>query len=166
MQNITRGAQDSPRGGSYRERLTPSLWTFVAAAVVAPMAALVFAPLNAIVALAVGVLVAVAVVALLVLASPVVEVRDGWLRAGRARIDLRFLGPASEFVGDAARAQRGPELDARAWHLIRGGIDGIVVVPLQDPDDPVPSWVISTRTPDRLAAALRGATVTPRTPGR
>jgi hypothetical protein len=39
--------------------------------------------------------------------------------------------------------------------LLRGGIDGVVTIPLADPDDPTPSWVISTRTPDRLSAAIR-----------
>ncbi|MFT4230804.1 MAG: DUF3093 domain-containing protein [Microbacterium sp.] len=171
MQNITGVAQESPRGdASYRERLTPSLAMFAAAGVTAPMAALVFAPLDPVVSLAVGVAVAVAVIALLVGLSPVIEVRGGWLYAGRARIDARFLGAPSEYRRDEARLQRGPRLDPRAWHLIRGGIDGLVVVPLQDPDDPVPSWVVSTRTPDRLAAALRRASAaqraTPRTPGR
>lgn len=167
MQNIKSHAQDSTaRGALYRERLTPSLWTFVAAAVVAPMAALVFAPLNSVVALSVGVLVAVGVIALLIALSPVIEIESTRLRAGRAHIDVRFLGEPSQHVGEDARAQRGPGLDSRSWHLIRGGIDGIVVVPLEDPDDPVPSWVISTRTPDRLAAALRRAKATPRTPGR
>jgi len=161
MQNITRNTQ-----GSYRERLTPSLWTFVAAAVVAPMAALVFAPLDAVVALVVGVLVAIAVITLLVASSPVVEVKDGWLHAGRARIDARFLGETAVHVGEDARQQRGPLLDSRSWHVIRGGIDAVVVVALQDPDDPVPSWVVSTRTPDRLAAAVRRAAAMQRTPGR
>jgi hypothetical protein len=50
--------------------------------------------------------------------------------------------------------------------VIRGGIDGVVIVAITDPDDPAPYWVISTRTPDRLAAALRRAQATPRTPSR
>ncbi len=154
-----RDTQDAPSRPVYRERLTPSLWIFVAAAVVAPMAALVFVPLNSAVALVAGALVAVLVIALLIAASPVIEVRDGWLRAGRARIDARFLGAPQEFRGEEARARRGPALDPRSWHLIRGGIDGLVTVPLHDPDDPVTSWVVSTRTPDRLAAVVNRASV-------
>ena len=171
MQNTMRGAQadqDADPGSApeYRERLTPPLWAFIAAALIAPMAALVFVPVNSTVALIAGCAVAVAVIALLVLSSPVIEVHDGWLRAGRARIDTRHLGAPVEYRGDQARLQRGPQLDPRSWHLIRGGIDGLVVVPLEDPDDPVPSWVISTRTPDRLRAALWSASVRRRTPGR
>ncbi len=171
MQNTMRGTQageDATPGAAadYRERLTPPLWAFIAAALIAPMAALVFVPLNSTVALVAGCAVAVAVIALLVLSSPVVEVRDGWLRAGRARIDTRHLGSPVEFRGEEARQHRGPKLDPRSWHLIRGGIDGLVVVPLEDPDDPVPAWVISTRTPDRLRSALWSASVRRRTPGR
>ena len=49
----------------YRERLSPSLWAIVSAAVVAPMAALMFAPLDKTLALSAGIVVAVAVVAFL-----------------------------------------------------------------------------------------------------
>lgn len=155
---------------AYRERLTPSLWLFGAAIVLAPMASLVFAPLDGAIAVAVGAAVAVLVVVVLVVTSPVIAVEDGTLRAGRARIPVHFLGDASALMGEDARRVRGPGLDPKSYHLIRGGIDGVVVVDLQDPDDPVPSWVVSSRTPDRLAAAVQraaaAAATTPRTPGR
>lgn len=79
------------------------------------------------------------------------------LRAGRAHIDARWLGEPSVYTGDEARERRGPLLPGDGWHLIRGGIDGVVVVALTDPDDPVRSWTVSSRTPDRLAAAIRAA---------
>jgi hypothetical protein len=142
-------------GTIYRERLTPSLWGIVSAAVVAPMAALVFLPLDQTIALAAGILVAVLVVWLMIAVAPTIEVRGGELRAGRAHIPVRLLGAPEYFTGPDARQARGPGLDPRAWHLIRGGLDGIVRVPVRDPDDPTPVWVLSTRTPDRLAAAIR-----------
>ncbi|MHC3000256.1 DUF3093 domain-containing protein [Microbacterium sp. HJ5] len=152
--------------GEYRERLGPSLWVMVSAAVAAPMAALVFAPIDTTVALVIGAAVGVAVVALLIAGSPVVSVRDGELRAGRAHIPVELLGEPSVFAGEDARIQRGSALDPRAWHMLRGGIDGVVVVPVTDPDDPAPAWVVSSRTPDRLAAAVRRAQITRRTPSR
>ncbi|MFB8385838.1 DUF3093 domain-containing protein [Microbacterium sp. NPDC055910] len=146
------GAASAP---VYRERLSPSLWLLVAAALCGPMAALIFSPVDTTLALAIGIAVAVLLVALLVVASPVIEVRDGMLRAGRARIEIGFTGEPVAYAGEAARHARGSGLDPRAWHVIRGGIDGVVVVPILDIDDPAPNWVISTRTPDRLRAALR-----------
>jgi hypothetical protein len=165
MQN-TSGETAANTAAAYRERLSPSLWTLVSAAVVGPMAALVFVPLDTTVSLVVGAAVAAAVVVLLLAASPVVAVRGGQLYAGRARIPVQFLGEPVVLVGEEARQGRGPGLDARAWHLIRGGIDGLVRVPVRDDDDPTPEWVITSRTPDRLAAAIRRAQTTPRTPGR
>jgi hypothetical protein len=164
--------QKTPRnvgvGPEYRERLGPSLWVLVSAAVAGPMAALVFAPLDTTVALVIGALVGVGVVALLVAGAPVIEIRDGMLRAGRAHIDVALLGAPAILVGDQAQHARGPGLDPRSWHVIRGGIDGIVVTPVTDPDDPTPVWVMSSRTPDRFAAALRlaQAQATRRTPSR
>ena len=150
----------------YRERLSPSLWVIVSAAVAAPMAALVVAPIDTTLALVAGGLVGVAIVAFLIAGSPVVAVRDGVLTAGRAHIDIALTGEVVVLTGEEARYARGPGLQPRSWHVIRGGIDGVVIVAIIDPDDPAPSWVISTRTPDRLAAALRRAQATPRTPSR
>ncbi|MGI6878268.1 DUF3093 domain-containing protein [Microbacterium sp. gxy059] len=143
----------------YRERLAPSLKIFAGAAVVAPMAALSVVPLGRVAALAIGAGAALALVALLIAAAPRVTVADGILRAGRAHIDVAHLGEPAALEGEEARRARGVDLDARGWHLIRGGIAGMVVVPNTDPDDPVTSWAISTRTPDRLAAAIRSAQI-------
>ncbi|SFS05091.1 Protein of unknown function [Microbacterium sp. cf046] len=150
----------------YRERLSPSLWTVVSAAVAAPMAALVFAPIDTTLALVAGALVGVAIVVLMVAASPVVEVREGVLHAGRAHIDVDFTGETAVLTGGDAQNARGPGLHPRSWHMFRGGIEGLVIVAITDPDDPAPSWVISSRTPDRLAAAVRRAQATRRTPSR
>lgn len=139
---------------TYRERLTPSLWILVASAVIAPMAALSFLPVNATLGLAIGVVAVLLILAGLMGLSTRIEVGDGMLRAGRGRIEVGYLGEAVALTGEEARRARGPELDARAWHIIRGGIDGVVAVPVTDPDDPVTQWIISSRTPDRLAAAI------------
>lgn len=141
----------------YRERLSPSLRLLATVALAGPMVSLVFVPIGATVALIIGAAVSAGFVALLVAATPVVSVEGGVLRAGRAHIDAKHLGEPQMLTGDDARQARGPLLPARGWHLIRGGIDGVVVVPNTDSDDPVVSWTISSRTPDRLAAAIRAA---------
>jgi hypothetical protein len=89
--------------------------------------------------------------------SPVVEIADGEFRAGRARIPVRFTASPESFRREEATAKRGPELDARAWLCLRGWIDPIVRVHITDPDDPAPYWVVSTRHPDELVAALQRA---------
>ena len=141
----------------YRERLSPSLWLLVTVALAGPMVSLIFVPVGSTVALLAGAAVSAALVAAFIGFTPVLSVEGTVLRAGRAHIDARFLGDPETFTGDEARQARGPRLPARGWHLIRGGIDGVVTVPNIDPDDPVDTWTISTRTPDRLAAAIRAA---------
>ncbi|WP_334148287.1 DUF3093 domain-containing protein [Microbacterium sp.] len=152
MQNPTTGARTL-----YRERLSPSLRLLVTVALAGPMVSLIFVPVGSTVALVAGAAVSALLVILFIAATPVVAVDDAELRAGRAHIDTRFLGEPVALTGDEARQARGPGLPARGWHVIRGGIDGIVVVPNIDQDDPAESWTISSRTPDRLAAAIRAS---------
>lgn len=141
----------------YRERLSPSLWLLVTAAVAAPMVTLTFTPLGSLPALLIGIAAAVVLIAALITGSPAVRVEGTVLRAGRAHIDASWLGDVTVLTGEDARGARGAALPARGWHLIRGGIDGVIVATNIDPDDPTTSWTISSRTPDRLAAAIREA---------
>ncbi len=149
----------APTRPAYRERLAPGLWALVSMAVVGPMIALVFVPAGAIGAIFLGAGAAVLLLVLAVFLSPTVSVEKTELRAGRAHIDARWLGEPVALTGEEARLARGAQLSALSWHLLRGGIDGVVVVPLTDPDDPVPNWTISSRTPDRLSAAITAARV-------
>ena len=48
----------------------------------------------------------------------------------------------------------GVEADARAYLATRPYLKAAVKVPVSDPDDPAPYWLVGTRHPDRLAAAL------------
>ncbi|MGN6744302.1 MAG: DUF3093 domain-containing protein [Amnibacterium sp.] len=141
----------------YRERLVPSPGVLIACLVLAPMALLVLLPITPVG----GVIAAVAVPALAIVAlvagSPVVAVADGELRAGRAHIDVGLTAQAEALRGPAATAARGVELDARAWTVVRGWIDPVVRIPLTDPDDPAPYWLVSSRRPDALVDALQEA---------
>lgn len=153
-------------GVHYRERIGPPLWLIIAAAVVAPMAALVVIRVSSGVALLTGLLVAILVVALLFAAAPVIKVVGHELLVGRARIDVAYLGTPHAFTGADAHHERGVGLDRRAWHQLRGGVDGVVVVPVIDQEDPTPAWVFSSRTPERIAAAIVRAQAIPHTPYR
>ena len=64
--------------------------------------------------------------------------------AGRASIEVGLTGEPAVATGEAARAARGTDLDARAWLVLRGWIDPVVRVPIDDPDDPVPYGLVST----------------------
>lgn len=97
-----------------------------------------------------------AVVTLLATA-PVISVADGVFTAGRASIGTDLVGEAVPFEAAEATLERGRRLDARAWLLIRGWIAPVVRVPITDPSDPAPYWLVSTRQPTKLAAAINGS---------
>lgn len=148
----------------YREKLWPTPWQFISTALVIPASLLVFLPINQTVGMIVAIALYIAIVALLILASPVVEVTATHVVAGKARLPIAVIGELSAHFGDDARAERGPELDARAWLLIRGWIEPVVKVLLVDDADPTPYWLVSTRRPEAVISAVAEARL--RTPGR
>lgn len=138
----------------YRERLWPAPWVPVVAALAVPASLLTFAAIDLVVGAITGLVLAGGVIGIAVLTAPIVEVSDGMLRAGSARIALSFVSEVETARGSDARHARGPALDARAHLVLRPDIDPVVRVTITDPQDPVPYWLISTRRPDVLAAAI------------
>jgi len=140
---------------TYRERLTPAVWVYLATALVIPASLLVFLPISIPAGVTAAAVLYAAILTVLILTTPTVSVVDGELRAGRAHLSREFVAGATAFRGEEARAERGVRLDARAWLLLRGWIDPVVKIELNDPADPTPYWLVSTRRPEELAAALR-----------
>lgn len=85
--------------------------------------------------------------------------------AGRARIPVRLLADPAALDADTTRRLAGRDANGRAHHLLRPYLDRAVRVRVVDPDDPVPYWLVSTRHPEALAAAL-GEAVAAGTPPR
>lgn len=141
----------------YRERLWAAPWVFLATALVIPAALLVFLPISPIVGVVTAVVLYAACVAMLIVASPVVEVTRDELLAGGARLPLVHAAAVTAYRGAEATLERGQRLDARAWLLIRGWVDPVLRVELDDPEDPTPYWLISTRRPERVADAIAEA---------
>lgn len=84
-------------------------------------------------------------------------VADGWFRAGRARIELHHLGAVAALDAEQTRLVSGREADARAFLLLRPYLSRAVKVEIGDPADPTPYWLVSSRHPEALAAALTKA---------
>lgn len=85
-----------------------------------------------------------------------VRVVDGVLHAGKASIrasELRSVQPLSR---EDTRRRLGPQADPAATTVTRGWIGPSVMVRLHNPH-PVPYWLISSRHPEDLAAALQQA---------
>lgn len=141
----------------YRERLWPAPWIYLGTALVIPASILVFLPINLLAGIVTAVVLYGGCLALLAYGAPTITVAAGVLQAGRARLPLSVVGSVEAFEGEEARQERGPRLDARAWLLIRGWVDPVVRVGLEDPDDPTPYWLVSTRGPRELAEAIEAA---------
>jgi hypothetical protein len=143
---------------SYRERLSvPVSWWIIATALVITLFGIVAVPVNLLAGVLVG---GIALVLLLFFflryGGARVEVDTERLRAGAAVIERAHLGPVEALVGDDARNAFGRDCDPQAYLLLRSYVRGAVRVQITDPRDPAPYWVIATRHPERLAAALTG----------
>jgi hypothetical protein len=103
----------------------------------------------------------VLVVALATIGSARVGVADGSLHAGRAQIGLEHLGTAEPLDAAATRLAMGAGADARAFLVMRPYLKRAVRVPITDPADPTPYWLVGSRHPDALAAAINARSGTP-----
>jgi Protein of unknown function (DUF3093) len=138
----------------YREKLWPSPWIYIATLLLVPASILVLAPVSLPAGIITGIVLYVAAVGSLTITAPVIEVRDRMLRAGRAEVPLDHTGEAVAAFDAAARVERGTGLDARAYLVIRGWVQPVVRVPITDPADPTPYWLLSSRRPNELAAVI------------
>ena len=142
---------------SYRERLWPGPLGWLLLAGGAGAAALVAQPLGAVgMTIAAGVA-AAALVAGVWLTSATVAVVDGRLVAGQAQIPVHLLGEPAVLDRPSVLGAVGPGSDARDYVLLRSWLPGGVSLPVLDPQDPTPRWVVSTRHADRLAEAIAQA---------
>ena len=141
----------------YRERLTPSLWIYLSTALVIPASLLVFLPISPLAGVITAIVLYCGAVAALVFTSPVIEVNGSEVTAGRARLPIGFTGDSGAFRGAAATLERGRQLDARAWVVIRGWVGPVVKITVLDTEDPAPYWLVSSRSPERMIAAIDAA---------
>jgi hypothetical protein len=72
-----------------------------------------------------------------------------------ARLPVRFVAAAIPLDAAGRRELLGTAADPLAFVVQRPWVAGAVQVLLDDPADPTPYWLVSTRHPERLAAALR-----------
>ncbi len=98
---------------------------------------------------------------LLAFGSARITVRDGVLRAGHAHIAVEHLGAVTALDAEETRRTAGREADARAYLLLRPYLKRAVRVQIDDPRDPTPYWLVSTRHPDELARVLAAISDSP-----
>ncbi|MCZ9308519.1 DUF3093 domain-containing protein [Corynebacterium uberis] len=102
-----------------------------------------------------------AVWSLLWLSSTVVQVEqdaDGtrWLVTNNAMLPHDAIDRALAVPATAKRNAMGRQLDPAAFVISHGWVPEMVMLVLNDPEDPTPYWLVASRNPDALLDALVG----------
>lgn len=145
---------------SYRERLYPPIAVFILVIGLAMLVGVAYgAAYGAAWGWGFGMLLAAIGLSVLVATSTRIHVDDRVVRVGRARLPLASVAGAWPLDRDAmqeARRHGDPRdyLVLRAWSSRRG-----VSMPLDDPHDPHPRWIVTSRHPERLAEAVNQARI-------
>jgi hypothetical protein len=86
-----------------------------------------------------------------------IAVRDGELYVDDAHLPLRYVAEVGVLDATGKRAALGTRNDPLAFVVHRPWVPGAVLVVLDDPADPTPYWVVSSRRPEQLARAVLAA---------
>jgi hypothetical protein len=135
---------------TYRERLwAPLSWAVITLA----GAVLVAVSFQESLLLLVG-LPLLGVLALVVLSRDQLRVDDGVLHVPGARAPITAFGPAEVLDRKALRQWMGVRAQRDAWVRVKPWARNAVLLPVDDPDDDTPYWLIGTRRPIDLAVAV------------
>ena len=77
------------------------------------------------------------------------------LWVGAAHLPVSVISRSAEVPRSAKSAALGRQLDPAAYVMHRAWVGPMLLVVLDDPDDPTPYWLVSSRHPDRVLSALR-----------
>lgn len=141
----------------YRETLRTPWWWYPIAIGVACILAGEFhiAGFRVIDWIAFGTLTPLSVVLVWWLGHGRLEITAGELRIRGAHLPLRYVTGVVALDSGTLRRVVGREGDPAAFVSVRPWIGPGVQLWLDDEDDPTPYWVVSTRHPQRVVAAVR-----------
>jgi hypothetical protein len=144
---------------AYRERLgAPASWWLAAFGCILLLGTPLWAGLSLFVAGAIYLVLGVASAAtLLIWGGTIVQVREAELLAGARRLPLRQAGQVSALDREQTRALRGPRADPAAYLISRPYLAESVYVEVAGRPPGCPYWLVGTRHPAELAAAIEAA---------
>jgi hypothetical protein len=76
------------------------------------------------------------------------------LWVGAAHLPVSVIARSAEVPKSAKSAALGRQLDPAAYVVHRAWVGPMVLLILDDPDDPTPYWLVSCRHPEKVLAAL------------
>jgi hypothetical protein len=83
-----------------------------------------------------------------------IGLKAGWLQVGKAKIEIEFISTVCTLDSEQMRKARGPQLDPAAYLALRFWVSTGIKIELNDPRDPTPYWLISTKAAEKLQLAL------------
>ena len=138
----------------------PNVGMFILFLMLIPAVILLFMPVNVTVGYFAAPLSYLIIMGVISLSAPVITVADGSLHAGHASIPCDQLGEIEVLDSHRLTLTLGHGADSRAFLCIRGWIHSGLKIENIDPADPAPYWVVTTRKPGQLKAAIESARVT------
>ncbi|GLY33282.1 DUF3093 domain-containing protein [Kineosporia sp. NBRC 101731] len=136
------------------ESLRPSPVMWLVLVVLGASFGLIPGPINTTIAVVTGVATAVLAVVLVFAFTPRLQLAKGVFSAGRAKVPASLVAKVEPLDAAQMRAAHGVDLDARAYLCTRAWVHTGIRVTLNDPQDPTPYWLISTRRPQEWVRAL------------
>lgn len=82
---------------------------------------------------------------------------ETWLHAGTAVLPASVVAKSLAVPASAQRNALGRQLDPAAFLVTHTWVRTMVLLVLDDPEDPTPYWLVSTRRPEQLLEAFLGA---------
>jgi hypothetical protein len=142
----------------FRERLTvPVIWWVLASLFSLSVLLAVGAYLGPTWGVGTSVATMLVAAAIFISSSIPINVDAHELRVGRASIEHTYIADCRALDAEETRRRAGVEADARAHLVLRPYVKTAVEITLNDQDDPVPYWLVSSRRPQQLATAQREA---------
>jgi hypothetical protein len=152
---------------SYTERLwVPAGWWLLGMLTAFMFASFTWAGFTVLVAIGSYVVICGGTAAvLLLMGSTSIEVSGGELRAGKTALPLGVAGQVAVLDEAQSRLLRGPRADPEAFMLFRPYLKRAVYIEITGEHQDRPYWLIGTRRPAELAAAIERSRPQARTGG-
>lgn len=138
----------------YKERVLPRWSSFLPVLGVFPALWLTFLPIKESAGFWSGISATVLIILAMIAKSAQIVVTESLLKVANASIDRAHISNVVVIPKGEGFAARGRDLDPRAWIHFQGSVPTLVRVELNDPADPTPYWLFSTRKPDEIKKVL------------
>lgn len=137
-----------------RERVYPG-WAFYLATGFIPLAcAIILFAISVDYFLVTFLIVEATILTTSIITAPVISVTEESLAINSVSIPRNLVGSVSIVPTERGFAERGTELDPRAFLRLQVGVKELVKIMVLDPQDPTPYWLLSTRRGAELKSIL------------